>query len=98
LSEKNDEREKGTKNTVGVQIFMIINLANVKPGNKVKVTRIRGGLGMRQRLSCLGIHPGDLLTVQASGIMQGPILVSIHGNKVALGRGVASNVLVEVDS
>ncbi len=76
---------------------MIVNLANVKPGSKVKVARIRGGLGIRQRLSCLGIHPGDLMTVQTSGIMQGPILVSIHGNKIALGRGVASSVLVEVD-
>ena len=76
---------------------MIMNLANVKPGNKVKVARIRGGLGMRQRLSCLGIHPGDLMIVQASGIMRGPILINIHGNKIALGRGVASNVLVEVD-
>lgn len=76
---------------------MIVNLADVKPGSKVKVARIRGGLGMRQRLSCLGIHPGDFMRVQASGIMQGPILISIHGNKVALGRGVASNVLVEVD-
>lgn len=76
---------------------MIVNLADVKQGNKVTVVRIRGGLGIRQRLSCLGIHPGDSMKVQASGIMHGPILVNIHGNKVALGRGVASNILVEVD-
>ncbi len=75
---------------------MIIDLADVKPGSKVKVVRIRGGLGIRQRLSCLGIHPGDLMLVQASGIMRGPVVVSIHGNKVALGRGVASKILVEV--
>lgn len=75
---------------------MIISLADVKPPNKVKVVRIRGGLGIRQRLSCLGIHPGDFLIVQASGIMRGPVVVSIHGNKVALGRGIASRILVEV--
>ncbi len=77
---------------------MIVNLTEVKPGNEVKVVRIRGGLGIRQRLSCLGIHPGDLMKVKGSGIMQGPILISIHGNKIALGRGVASNVLVEVNT
>ncbi|MBP8718224.1 MAG: ferrous iron transport protein A [Candidatus Atribacteria bacterium] len=75
---------------------MIVNLADVKPGNKVRVVEIKGGLGIRQRLSCLGIHPGDLMIVQASGIMRGPVLVSIHDNKVALGRGVASKILVEV--
>ncbi|HOF02448.1 MAG TPA: FeoA family protein [Atribacterota bacterium] len=77
---------------------MIVSLADVKPGKKVKVARIRGGLGVRQRLSCIGIHPGDSLIVLASGIMRGPILVSIHGNKVALGRGIASQVLVEEES
>jgi len=75
---------------------MVANLADVTPGSKVRVVEIRGGLGIRQRLSCLGIHPGDLMIVQASGIMRGPVLVSIHGNKVALGRGVASKIMVEV--
>jgi len=75
---------------------MIVNLANVTPGSKVRVIEIRGGLGIRQRLSCLGIHPGDLMIVQASGIMRVPVLVNIHDNKVALGRGVASKILVEV--
>ena len=75
---------------------MIVNLANVTPGSKVRVIEIRGGLGIRQRLSCLGIHPGDLMIVQASGIMRGPVLVNIHDNKVALGRGVASKIMVEV--
>ena len=74
---------------------MTKDLASVRPGNKVKVVRIQGGLGIRQRLSCLGIHPGDLIVVQTSGIMQGPIVVNIHGNKIALGRGVAAKILVE---
>ncbi len=51
---------------------MVANLADVTPGSKVRVVEIRGGLGIRQRLSCLGIHPGDLMIVQASGIMRGP--------------------------
>ncbi|NLL61628.1 MAG: ferrous iron transport protein A [Candidatus Atribacteria bacterium] len=74
---------------------MVVNLINVKPGSRVKVIRIQGGLGVRQRLSCLGIHPGDLMAVQTSAIMQGPIVVGIHGNKVAIGRCVAAKILVE---
>ena len=77
---------------------MVVNLTDVKSGRRVRVVRIRGGLGIRQRLSCLGIHIGDIILLQKSGFMRGPILVNIHGNQVALGRGVASKVLVEVES
>lgn len=76
---------------------MIVSLTNIKTGSKVRVVRIRGGLGIRQRLSCLGIHPGDIIVLQKSGFMRGPVLVNIHGNQVALGRGVAAKILVEVE-
>lgn len=75
---------------------MNITLDLIKEGQKVKVIDIYGGWGIRQRLGCLGIHPGDVITVKKSAIMRGPILISIHGNQVALGRGVARKVLVEV--
>lgn len=75
---------------------MNITLDLIKEGQKVKVIDIYGGWGIRQRLGCLGIHPGDVITVKKSAIMRGPILISVHGNQVALGRGVARKVLVEV--
>lgn len=74
---------------------MIITLDRSKENQKVKVVSISGGWGIRQRLGCLGIHPGDMLTIMKSAIMQGPILVKIHGNQVALGRGIARKILVE---
>jgi len=76
---------------------VMVSLTNIKAGSKVRVVRIRGGLGIRQRLSCLGIHPGDIIVLQKSGFMRGPVLVNIHGNQVALGRGVAAKILVEVE-
>ena len=74
---------------------MVMTLDKVKENQKVKVISISGGWGVRQRLGCLGIQPGDMITIKRSAIMQGPILIKIHGNQVALGRGVASRVLVE---
>jgi len=73
---------------------MAITLDLAKENQKVKVVDISGGWGIRQRLGCLGIHPGDMITVKKSAIMRGPILISIHGNQVALGRGVARKVVV----
>ena len=75
---------------------MNITLDLIKESQKVKVIDIYGGWGIRQRLGCLGIHPGDIITVRKSAIMRGPILISIHGNQVALGRGIAKKILVEV--
>jgi len=74
---------------------MAITLDLAKESQKVKVVDISGGWGIRQRLGCLGIHPGDIITVKRSAIMRGPILISVHGNQVALGRGVARRVVVE---
>jgi len=76
---------------------MITTLDLVKESRKVKVLDISGGWGIRQRLGGLGIHPGDKIIVKKSAIMRGPILIDIHGNQVALGRGVARRIMVEVE-
>jgi len=76
---------------------MIITLDSIRESQKVKVISILGGWGLRQRLGCLGIHPGDEIIIRKSAIMRGPILISVHGNQVALGRGVARRVVVEAE-
>jgi len=76
---------------------MIITLDSIGENKKAKVVSVTGGWGIRQRLGCLGIHPGDIITVKKSAIMRGPILISVHGNQVALGRGVARKVVVEAE-
>jgi len=76
---------------------MIITLDSIGENKKAKVVSISGGWGIRQRLGCLGIHPGDIITIKKSAIMRGPILISVHGNQVALGRGVARKVMVEAE-
>ena len=75
---------------------MAITLDTIRENQRVKVISVSGGWGVRQRLGCLGIHPGDIIMIKKSAIMQGPILIKIHGNQVALGRGIASKILVEV--
>ena len=74
---------------------MAITLDTVKENQEVKIISVSGGWGIRQRLSCLGIHPGDMIKIKKSDIMRGPILIKIHGNQVALGRGIANRILVE---
>ncbi|KUK99364.1 MAG: hypothetical protein XE08_0059 [Parcubacteria bacterium 32_520] len=86
------------KNIKGERIKnMTTTLDSISENKTVKVIDISGGWGVRQRLSGLGIHPGDVITVKKSAIVRGPILISVHGNQVALGRGVARKIIVEVE-
>jgi ferrous iron transport protein A len=70
-------------------------LDKIAEDRKTKVIDIQGGAGVRQRLSQMGIHPGDIVTILRYGALRGPLLIEIHGSQVALGRGIASKVIVE---
>lgn len=72
-----------------------LTLDKVKEQQEVKVIKIVGGWGVRQRLNQMGIHPGDQILVKRSAIMGGPILIQVHGADVALGRGVTRKVIVK---
>jgi ferrous iron transport protein A len=61
------------------------------------VILIEGGHGVRSHLNTLGIHIGDWLTVVERAPFRGPVLVEVNGTRVAIGRGIASKVMVEVD-
>jgi ferrous iron transport protein A len=72
-----------------------MTLDQVYENRKAKVIDIKGGPGIRQRLSQMGIHPGDDVTMLRYGALRGPILIEVHGSQVALGRGIASRIIVE---
>jgi ferrous iron transport protein A len=74
---------------------MAITLDQVNENRKAQVIDIQGGQGIRQRLSQMGIHPGDRITILRYGALRGPLLIEIHGSQVALGRGIASRIIVE---
>jgi ferrous iron transport protein A len=74
---------------------MPITLDHINENRKAQVINIQGGQGIRQRLSQMGIHPGDTITILRYGALRGPILIEIHGSQVALGRGIASRITVE---
>lgn len=74
-----------------------IPLAFLTDGTKGVVRGVAGGHGIRRRLYELGFVEGAEVVVVKSG-GAGPIVVSVQGSRLALGRGVAMKVLVEVRS
>ena len=64
---------------------------------RVRIVSIEGGYGIRQRLYEMGLTPGtEIIVISNNG--RGPILVSTRGITLAIGRGVARKILVEVNS
>jgi ferrous iron transport protein A len=52
------------------------------------------GRSLAQRLLTLGISPGaEIVNLQNRG--RGPLIVQVHGVRLALGRGQATRVMVE---
>ncbi len=69
-------------------------LERIEIGRRATVVEIVGGAGVRNHLNTLGIHVGDTIRVVERAPFHGPVLVEIHGTRVALGRGVARKVTV----
>jgi len=58
--------------------------------------RGRGGWGFKKRLMDMGLTPGTRVTVVKSAPFRGPLEVSVRGSRLALGRGMAERVFVEI--
>jgi Fe2+ transport system protein FeoA len=58
--------------------------------------RAIGEQGCAQRLTDLGLTPGAKLTVIKSAPFGGPLEVMVRGSRIAVGRGMASRIIVEV--
>ncbi len=67
-------------------------LALCKPGEKVVVKDIAGGMGVRKRLESMGLYPGEEITVLSA--QKGPVIVRVKGCRVGIGRGMAHKIMV----
>jgi len=77
---------------------MLIRLDQLQAGQSGVVRSIGGGRGMQHRLESLGVRPGKVLTKVSAVFMGGPVTVTVDGRQVAMGRGIASRVMVERNS
>jgi ferrous iron transport protein A len=58
----------------------------------LRLVEIRAGHELTHRLTELGLTPGVALSiVQDAG---GPLLISVRGSRIAIGRGLAHKLLV----
>ncbi len=75
-----------------------MTICDAPTGRPLRILGIAGGEGVRRRLLSMGFHPGDIIELDSAAILKGPILVrnTASESRIALGRGVARRVTVEV--
>ena len=69
-----------------------LTLSDLKDGASARVEAVLGGQALLKRLSAMGIMPGAHL-VKESG--HGPVVVLVRGARLALGRGMASKIILK---
>ncbi len=69
-------------------------LLMIEPGTKVKVVSIRGGHNLKNKLAGIGIYEGTEIEV-ISNQGRGPLILSVNGNRVGVGMGIAFRIIVQ---
>jgi ferrous iron transport protein A len=70
-------------------------LDEVPSGKRTLVRKLRGGREFVNRMAALGFTLGAEVKV-VQNYRRGPLIALVRGSRVALGRGEAAKVLVEV--
>jgi len=82
-----------------------VPLTALRDGQIGKVTSIKTGhgrgrgrgWGFEKRLNDMGLTPGTRVTVVKSAPFHGPLEILVRGSRLALGRGIAERIYVEME-
>lgn len=75
-----------------------ILLSSMKNGQSGIIVSINGGMGMLARLEALGVRTGSVIIKKSGFFGSGPVIVTAGNTDVAIGHGMASRIMVEVDA
>lgn len=75
-----------------------LSLVEAPIDKPLRIIDIAGGESVRRRLLAIGFHKGDVVELDSLAILKGPVLIrsAAYGTKVALGRGIARKITIEV--
>jgi len=81
-----------------------VPLTSLRDGETAILTSIKAGhgkgrgrgWGFEKRLMDMGLTPGTKVVVVKSAPFHGPLEILVRGSRIALGRGVAERILVEI--
>jgi ferrous iron transport protein A len=74
-----------------------LTACQMRSGQSGKVVQILGGQGLVNRLNAMGIRPGKKITKISAMFLRGPVTIQVGQIRAAIGYGMASKIVVEVD-
>jgi ferrous iron transport protein A len=87
---RNAQRQNATRNE-----SESCALTDLAEGEKGVIVKAFGGFGLVRRLADMGLTPGVEVKLLRKGSFGGPVEIEVRDVVLALGRGVASRVLVK---
>lgn len=72
----------------------LLHLWEIESGQIAILKKIIGGQEIRQRLTAMGLLPGQIVMVVRNG-HPGPLVVKVKESKIVLGREMAQKIKVE---
>jgi DtxR family Mn-dependent transcriptional regulator len=85
------------REAAGPEHPLTTQLSNLKPGEEGRVAFLRGGRHATQRIMDMGLTPGTYVKMVKAAPFRGPVEVEVRGTSLALGRGLANHVFINVD-
>ena len=74
---------------------METSLSMLRMGKDAKIKYLLGGMGLQRKIRALGIRIGKTVRVVSYQPFRGPVIVEVDGMRIAIGRGMASQIIVE---
>jgi ferrous iron transport protein A len=68
-------------------------LSEINTGDHATILAFQGGRAVANRLTSLGFTPGEPVSM-SQNYGRGPLIVTVRGTRVALGRGEAADIIV----
>ena len=75
---------------------MEISLLELQAGKEAKIVRLDEGCGFGKKIATLNLRVGKTVKKITTQPLAGPVVLEIDNTKVALGRGMAMKIFVEV--
>jgi DtxR family transcriptional regulator, Mn-dependent transcriptional regulator len=74
-----------------------VSIGKLEQGQFGKISLIRGGYNLLQRLLDMGLKPGTKICAVRVTPPSGPVELLVESSKVVLGKGIASKVFVDLE-
>jgi ferrous iron transport protein A len=73
----------------GVPLTMLL------PGERAKIVALGAGSGKQRHFRTMGLMEGKIVKIIATQPARGPLVLDIEGTQIAIGRGMARQILVQ---